>query len=110
VLVVPPEPIFPPKPVAPPVPVVPPVAAVPLLPPLPPVNVPPPPVPELPAKPPPVPETPPLAVPPVDIGASAGFAASGEDALVLLLQPLLANGNAQPMIINNQEVRSGFIT
>jgi hypothetical protein len=30
--------------------------------------------------------------------------------LVLLLQPLLANGNAQPTIINNQEVRSGFIT
>jgi hypothetical protein len=57
-----------------------------------------------------VPEAPPLAVPPVDFGASAGLAASGEDALVLLLQPLPANGNAQPTIINNQAVRSCFIT
>jgi hypothetical protein len=55
-----------------------------------------------------VPETPPLAVPPDEIAAST--AASGEDALVLLLQPLPANSNAQPTIINNQGVRSAFIT
>jgi len=98
----PPVLIVPPKPVAPP------VASVPLLPPVPPVNAPPPPLPELPADPPPAPKTPPLAVPPDEIAAST--AASGKDALVLLLQPLPARGNAEPTIASNQEARPRVIT
>jgi len=108
VLLVPPVPIVPPLPVVPPTlgtppaPVVPPVAVVPPLPPAPPGVVPPPPLPKLPARPPPVPGAPPRALPPVDVGASVEMAASDDEALPLLLQPVPANGSAQPMMINHQ--------
>jgi hypothetical protein len=104
VLIVPPLPVVPPTLGAPPAPVVPPVAVVPPLPPAPPSVVPPPRLPELPAKPPPVPGAPPRALPPIDVGASVEMAASDDEALPLLLQPVPANGSVQPTMINHQGV------
>jgi hypothetical protein len=96
VLIVPPLPVAPPTLGTPPAPVVPPVAVVPPAPPrLPPL-------PELPAKPPPVPGAPPSALPPIDVGASVEMAASDDEALPLLLQPVPANGSVQPTMINHQ--------
>ncbi len=100
----PPAPVVPPTLGTPPAPVVPPVAVVPPLPPAPPGVVPPPPLPELPAKPPPVPGAPPRALLPVDVGASVEMAASDDEALPLLLQPVPANGSVQPTMINHQGV------
>jgi hypothetical protein len=51
---------------------------------------------ELPADPPPTPEIPPVAVPPVEAGASA--VASGEDVFVLLPQPWPTHTSAQTTI------------
>ena len=93
-----------------PVLLVPPVAVVPPLPPAPLGVVPLPPLPELPAKPPPVPGGPPRALPPVDAGASVEMAASDDEALPLLPQPVPANGSVQPTTINHQGVRRGFIS
>ena len=108
--IVPPKPVAPPAFIVPPEPVVPPVAVAPPLPGAPPLTVPPPPLPELPAEPPTVPKTPPDTVPPVKRGASAGLAASGEDALVPLPQPPPPSGKAQPTIINRQAARRSFMT
>jgi hypothetical protein len=48
-------------------------------------------------------------VPPVFCGTSAGLAASGEDALGLLLQPLPASASAQPKAIDRQAARRSLI-
>lgn len=104
VLIVPPRPVTPPVPI-PPDPVAPPVRADPPFP----VTVPPAPVPPTPPPAtPPVPRTPPVAVPPVAAPTSAEGAASCDDALVLLPQPLPTSGRVQPRITSNQQSRLNF--